>query len=184
MKQTAATPPPAGEASTSSGRAILAAAREQGPLPRDNMLNHIKAFGRLAPDERKALLTEKGARQRVRQKGIMVRQSLAYMPRSPSLQPSSAASTPATAACSMVASAGGSAGPSPLPSPWLAAAPGSSSGTRAARGKASSSAAAAGAGSATGEHADGGLAPQLAQFNKAELVRLSMPSDLYRRTLA
>lgn len=53
------------------------------PGPKDRVLNTIRAFGRLRPAERKALLTEKGARERMRQENITVRQSIAHLPPKP-----------------------------------------------------------------------------------------------------
>lgn len=50
------------------------------PGPKARILNAVRAFSRLRPADRKALLTEKGARDHMREHNITVRQSIAHMP--------------------------------------------------------------------------------------------------------
>lgn len=83
-EQAAARTPPSALASAAKAAAALSKTPGSDPGPKDTMLSHIKAFSRLKPEERKTLLTEKGARQRMREQQITVRQSLAHLPRMPS----------------------------------------------------------------------------------------------------
>jgi hypothetical protein len=71
------TPPAAGAGGSRSGSRLTPAS---DPGPKARILSAVKAFSRLRPADRKAMLTEKGARDRIREHNITLRQSIAHMP--------------------------------------------------------------------------------------------------------
>ncbi len=50
------------------------------PGPKDRVLSQIRAYSRLRPADRRALLTEQGSRDRLRANKITLRQSMAHLP--------------------------------------------------------------------------------------------------------
>lgn len=81
----ARTPPSAStSASSKFGRPRQGASSRPTPSsepgPKDNVLSQIRAYSRLKPADRKALLTEQGARDRMRAHNITLRQSIAHLP--------------------------------------------------------------------------------------------------------
>ncbi|GIL72691.1 hypothetical protein Vretifemale_2934, partial [Volvox reticuliferus] len=127
------------------------------PGPKARILNAVRAFSRLRPADRKALLTEKGARDRIREHNITVRQSIAHMPALPT--PGSTSTTPAckvfTPGTSRPLESGGVTAVAPAVSTSPALPP-----------------------------VEQTLAQGLQQFSREALLRLSMPSDLLKTAVA
>ena len=71
-------------AGVSAAGSLSAGASSQRPSSsmhtKDKVMSSIKAYARLRPEERRTLLTDKGARERVKQHNITLRQSMASLP--------------------------------------------------------------------------------------------------------
>ncbi|GLI68844.1 hypothetical protein VaNZ11_013387, partial [Volvox africanus] len=133
------------------------------PGPKARILNAVRAFSRLRPADRKALLTEKGARDRIREHNITLRQSIAHMPALPIPIPIPApGSTSTTPVCKVFTPA--------------TTGPVASNDVTAAAPVASTSPAL--------PPVEQTLAQGLQQFSREALLRLSMPSDLLKTAVA
>ncbi|GIL43296.1 hypothetical protein Vafri_1081 [Volvox africanus] len=148
-------------ACTGGSRTVSRMTPASDPGPKARILNAVRAFSRLRPADRKALLTEKGARDRIREHNITARQSIAHMPALPIPIPTPG-STSTTPVCKVFTPA--TTGPM-ASNDMTAAVPVVST-------------------SPALPPVEQTLAQGLQQFSREALLRLSMPSDLLKTAVA
>ncbi|GFR41286.1 hypothetical protein Agub_g1801 [Astrephomene gubernaculifera] len=138
------------------------------PGPKARILSAVRAFGRLPPAERKALLTERGARERIRQQNITVRQSIAGVPGYAARSPAATGVPPSASASLGNINTPKQPGGSNLVSPAAATPPVTSPG----------------AGGSSSTTAETTLVQGLQQFSREALMRISVPSGDVLRAAA